>query len=239
VGRPQRIPTPAHRTRGSRTVAEVLAGQGFLSLSCPCRAPTRVTPDAPRNASLPVPRPCDGPLPRRGRVVRAGIAPGLVETIGSRLLGSPTRCSGGHRICARLWRRSEPASARRDRPGRRDTYRSTRTADPLIKRRHAACHYPTSIRPSCDARAATPQRILATQSAARPAPRDASDPQRTPRSASGLQAADWQSPNRRSALLPAGTSCPRGGDQPADGFTDRINLGKPNLSEMNPVEAHT
>jgi len=35
-----------------------------------------VTPDAPRNASRPVPRPCDGPLPRRGRVVWPASPPG-------------------------------------------------------------------------------------------------------------------------------------------------------------------
>src|SRR5437867_8074608 len=38
---------------GSSSVAEVLAGQGLLSLSCPCRAPTRVTPDAPGTPAFP------------------------------------------------------------------------------------------------------------------------------------------------------------------------------------------
>src|SRR5207245_2540604 len=63
-----------------------------------------------------------------------------------------------------------------------------RLSDPLIKRRLGRRQYPTTIRSSCDARAATLQRILKTRGGAQPALRDASDPQDTPRFASSLQA---------------------------------------------------
>ena len=63
-----------------------------------------------------------------------------------------------------------------------------RTPDPLIKSRRGSRHYPASIRPSCDAKAATAQRILATLGTGRAALRDASDAQGTPQFASSLQA---------------------------------------------------
>src|SRR5438876_8905044 len=52
-GSPGRILHRSAQDSASSGVAGVLAAQGFLSLSCPCRAPTRVTPDAPRKPADP------------------------------------------------------------------------------------------------------------------------------------------------------------------------------------------
>jgi len=72
--------------------------------------------------------PAYGPLPRRGRVVWAGIAPGCRDHRQQAARQSHDHSKGAlgaDRIagwyCARLRRRSEPGSARCDRPGRRDT----------------------------------------------------------------------------------------------------------------------